>query len=81
MRRANKLKRRLGAEPGLDSYYWRPKHMRQRTFARIDARIQAAEAEVNDAHVRLLARLGGMSGRRAGRSARDGTRAAARAFW
>ena len=81
MRRANKLKRRLGAEPGLDSYYWRPKHMRQRTFARIDARIQAAEAEVNDAHVMLLARLRGTSGRPEGRSVRSGTRAAARAFW
>jgi hypothetical protein len=63
MRRANKLKRRLGADPGLDSYYCRPKHMRQRTFAKIDARIQAAESEVNDAHVRLLARLGRLSAR------------------
>lgn len=81
MRRANRLKRRLGAEPGLDSCYWRPKHMRQRTFDRIDAGIRAAEAEVNDAHLRLLGRLGRMSGQQAGRSARGGARSGARAFW
>lgn len=81
MRRANKLKRRLGADPGLDSFYCRPKHMRQRTFARLDARIQAAEAEVNDAHLRLLARIGSINGRRPRRSACAGMRAASRAFW
>jgi hypothetical protein len=81
MRRANKLKQRLGAEPGLDSCYWRPKHMRQRTFARIDAQIQAAEAEVNDAHLRLLARLGRMSGRRSEPNGCAGTRSGARTFW
>lgn len=81
MRRASKLKRRLGAEPGLESFYRRPKHMRRATFEVIDARIQAAEAEVNDAHVRLLARLG-RPGR--GQSRRQsGTRSAgsARSFW
>lgn len=80
MRRANKLKRRLCAEPGLDSFYWRPKHMRQRTFDAIDARIQAAEAEVNDAHIRLLGRLSGMGRRQSGQR-RVGKRSAARAFW
>ena len=80
MRRANTLKRRLGAEPGLDSFYWRPKHMRQRTFDAIDARIQAAEAEVNDAHIRLLGRLSGMGRRQSGQR-RVGKRSAARAFW
>lgn len=77
MRRANKLKRRLGAEPGLDSWYMRPKHMRRRTFARIDARIQAAEAEVNDVHLRLLARLGRISGHGTRTRRRSGTRS----FW
>jgi hypothetical protein len=81
MRRANKLKRRLGAEPGLDSWYTRPKHMRRRAFEAIDARIQAAEAEVNDAHLRLLARLGRVGERREGRSARGRTPSGARAFW
>jgi hypothetical protein len=81
MRRANKLKRRLGAEPGLDSYYWRPKHMRHRTFERLDARIQAAEAEVNDAHIRLLGRLGRLDRRMSGRHASRGLRGRTRAFW
>lgn len=80
MRKANKLKRRLGADPGLDSFYWRPKHMRQRTFDAIDARIQAAEAEVNDAHIRLLGRLSGMAGRRS--RSRIGRRPSiGKAFW
>jgi hypothetical protein len=82
MRKANKLKRRLGAEPGLESWYQRPKHMRRKAFERIDARIQAAESEVNDAHIRLLARLGRLDarfkGRRAGGSVR---RTAGKAFW
>lgn len=64
MRRANKLRRRLGCEPGLEAAYWRPKHMRWRTFERIDQQIQAAESEVNDAHIRLLQRLGRISSSR-----------------
>lgn len=80
MRKANKLKRRLGADPGLDSFYRRPKHMRQRTFEAIDARIQAAEAEVNDAHIRLLGRLSGMDRRRS-RSRNGRRQSAGRAFW
>jgi hypothetical protein len=81
MRRANKLKRRLGAEPGLESWYTRPKHMRHRTFARIDARIQAAEAEVNDAHLRLLARLGRMTGNKPARRANLARHASGKGFW
>lgn len=82
MRQANKLKRRLGVEPGLDSWYQRPKHMRRKTFEKIDARIQAAESEVNDAHIRLLARLGRLDARTKGKCA-GGTarRTAGRAFW
>lgn len=80
MRRANKLKRRLGANPGLDSPYWRPRHMRQRTFDAIHARIQAAEAEVNDAHIRLLGRLSGMCGHRA-KQIRSARGSAGRPFW
>jgi hypothetical protein len=81
MRRANKLKRRLGAEPGLDSWYTRPKHMRRKTFDKIEARIRAAEAEVNDAHIRLLGRLSRFDQRRSGRRP-VGRRAAARGvFW
>jgi len=80
MRRANKLKRRLGAEPGLDSFYWRPKHMRRRTFDAIDARIQAAEAEVNDAHIRLLGRLSGLGRGQSGPRG-SGKGSARRAFW
>jgi hypothetical protein len=80
MRRANKLKRRLGAEPGLDSWYSRPRHMRWRTFEAIDARIHAAEAEVNDAHIRLLGRLSGLDSRRS--RPRIGRRqSSGKAFW
>lgn len=81
MRRASRLKRRLGAEPGLDSFYRRPKHMRQATFEAIDARIQEAEAEVNDAHVYLLARLGSTSRRRSGRHAGVSPPMSGRGFW
>lgn len=81
MRRANKLKLRLGAEPGLDSFYGRPKHMRLRTFERIDARIRSAEAEVNDAHILLLGRLGRLDRRMSGRHASRGGFGRARAFW
>jgi len=81
MRRANKLKRRLGAEPGLDSFYQRPKHMRRCTFERIDARIRFAEAEVNDAHIRLLGRLGRLDRRMSSRHASRGLRGRTRAFW
>jgi hypothetical protein len=80
MRRANKLKRRLGAEPGLDSWYVRPRHMRRRTFDAIEARIQAAEAEVNDAHIRLLGRLSSMRGNRSRSHART-RRSPGGAFW
>jgi hypothetical protein len=82
MRKADKLKKLLGAEPGLDSFYFRPKFMRQKTFERIDARIQAAEAEVNDAHIRLLGRLTRLDRRIAGRNAtcRGGATRAGR-FW
>jgi hypothetical protein len=79
MRKANKLRKRLGAEPGLDSWYRRPRHMRQTTFEKIDARIQAAEAEVNDAHIRLLGRLGRLEKRHLGRP--GGRHTARRAFW
>lgn len=82
MRRASKLKQKLGAEPGIDSLYRRPRHMRRATFEKIDARIQAAEAEVNDAHVRLLARLGRLDlGRSKQRMHGQGRRAAGRSFW
>ncbi len=81
MRKANKLKRRLGAEAGLDSFYWRPKHMRQRTFDRIDTRIRHAEAEVNDAHILLLARLGSTSRRRSCRRAGVRSPASVGRFW
>jgi hypothetical protein len=81
MRKANKLKRRLGAEPGLDSWYQRPRHMRHTTFERIDARIQAAEADVNDAHIRLLARLGRMDSKVRARRGRRQARAASGRFW
>lgn len=81
MRRASKLKRRLGAEPGLDSFYRRPKHMRRTTFEAIDARIQAAEAEVNDAHIRLLARLGRPGRRRSGRTTGARPSPSGRSFW
>lgn len=80
MRRASKLKRRLGAEPGLDSFCRRPKHMRRATFAAIDARIQQAEAEVNDAHFRLLTRLNGLNAHRS-RPRTGVSRMAGRAFW
>lgn len=79
MRRANKLRKRVGAEPGLGNWYTRPKHMRRRTFERIDARIQTAEAEVNDAHLRLLSRLGRMGGRSSGR--RGAGRSPTGRFW
>jgi hypothetical protein len=78
MRKANKLKKRLGAAPGLDSYYQRPKNMRKTTFERIDARIRAAEAEVNDAHIRILARLQRIGTRVRARNRRT---LAARRFW
>jgi hypothetical protein len=81
MRKANKLKRRLGAEAGLDSFYWRPKHMRQKTFDTIDQRIRNAEAEVNDAHILLLARLGNTRRRRSGRRAGAMTPASRGGFW
>ncbi len=73
MRRANKLRRRLGCEPGWEAPYWKPKHMRQRTFNWIEEQIEAAEAEVTDAHIRLLNRLGRVSRPRA--------RSAGRSFW
>jgi hypothetical protein len=79
MRKANKLKNKLGAEPGLDSFYRRPRHMRRLSFARISARIQAAEAEVNDAHIRLLTRLGRLDARHRASAGRG--RTAKRAFW
>jgi hypothetical protein len=82
MRKANKLKKRLGAEPGLDSFYFRPKFMRQKTFEQIDARIQAAEAEVNDTHIRLLAPLTRLDRRTpARRGSRSGRATRARRFW
>lgn len=81
MRQANKLKKKLGAELGLDSWYVRPRHMRRSTFERIDARIRAAEALVNDEHIRILGRLTRLSGRIRGARGADGCGSARKAFW
>jgi hypothetical protein len=82
MSRASKLKKRLGAEPGLDSFYVRPKHMRQKTFERIDAQIRAAEAEVLDEQIRMLGRITQRSQRsRHHQTARHAHAKSGRAFW
>jgi hypothetical protein len=80
--RASKLRIRLGAEPGFENAYGRPKHMRHATFERLDAQIQAADAEVHDQHLRLLARLSRLDARtRATRTARTARAVAKGSFW
>jgi hypothetical protein len=53
LRRAFKLRGKLGAEGGIGDYVIKPKWMRWRTFERMMARIDKAE-EVVDAHTLLL---------------------------
>jgi hypothetical protein len=80
--RASRLRMRLGAEPGFQNAYGRPKHMRQTTFERIDAQIQAAEAEVLDGHIRMLGRITQRTQRsRHHPSARHAHAMSRRAFW
>jgi hypothetical protein len=82
MSRADKLRQRLGGEPGLESCYARPKHMRRKTFERIDAQIQAAETEVLDEHIRVLGRITQRSQRsRHHRAGRHADAKSGRAFW
>lgn len=74
-RRMRKLRRRVGANTGLDDPIGpKPKAMHQRTFDRLFNQILDAEAEVNDSFIPVLARLqrfegGGRGG--AGRQSQD----------
>jgi hypothetical protein len=77
LRRMRKLRRRIGANTGLEEPIGpKPKGMHQRTYDRLFNQILDAEAEVNDGFIRMLARL-----QRFESTGRDGTRNATNSFW
>jgi hypothetical protein len=76
-RRMRKLRRRVGANTGLeDPIGPKPKGMHQRTFDRLFNQILDAEAEVNDSFIPVLARL-----RRFESAGRRGAGCQSQAFW
>lgn len=56
-RQAHKIRRRLGAELGMDDPAFRPKHMRQTTYEKLHTRLEQKEAESWDDMLLLLKRL------------------------
>ena len=78
-RKNQKLRRSIGVEIGLGDWIGpKPKGMHQRTFERISAQIHAAEEEVNDEFIRIMARWQRYDSRPSGRGARGRTR---QRFW
>lgn len=76
-RRMRKLRRRIGANTGLeDPIGPKPKGMHQRTYDNLFNQILDAEAEVNDGFIRVLARL-----QRFESAARAGAGNQANSFW
>jgi hypothetical protein len=85
-RKADKLRRRLGGEPGSGQLIRRPKHMRRTTFARLHAAIEDAEARSWDDAINIISRLQRMDDRLGQRRRTappfpSNTRRPAAAFW
>lgn len=69
LRRANRLRARLGGEPGLGAVLpRRPKHMHERTYKRMIDEIWDREIAVEDYAAQMLMRLSGRLERKPGRS-------------
>jgi hypothetical protein len=81
-RQARKIRRRLGAELGIDDPAFRPKHMRLKTYERLHTRLEQKEAESWDDMLLLLQRLQTSTGRTSSRSSRTPSLGSRRsAFW
>ena len=81
-RQARKIRRRLGAELGMDDPAFRPKHMRQPTYEQLHARLEQKEAEPWDDTLLLLQRLQKSTGRKSTRRNRTPSHGSRRsAFW
>ena len=81
-RQAHKIRRRLGAELGMDEPAFRPKHMRQATYEKLHTQLEQKEAESWDDTLLLLQRLQKSTGRPSTRRSRTPSRGGRRsAFW
>ena len=81
-RQAHKIRRRLGAELGMDDPAFRPKHMRQTTYEKLHTRLEQKEAESWDDMLLLLQRLQKSTGRTSARRSRTPSHGRRRsAFW
>lgn len=81
-RQAHKIRRRLGAELGIDDPAPRPKHMRITTYERLHTRLEQKEAESWDDMLLLLQRLQTSAGRTSSRRRRTASPGSRRsAFW
>lgn len=82
LRQARKIRHRLGAEPGFDYPAFRPKHMRQTTYALLHSKLETKEAESWDDALLLLQRLQTSAGRTSSRRNRTPSSGSRRsAFW
>lgn len=81
-RQAHKIKRRLGAELGMDDPAFRPRHMRHTTYEKLHTRLEQKEAESWDDMLLLLQRLQKSTGRTSSRRSRTPSHGRRRsAFW
>lgn len=69
-RHANRIRERLGCEPGWGNLPCRPKGMHRKTYERLVAQIEEADAVTDDQAVALLARLDRMERRQEARHGR-----------
>ena len=81
-RQAHKIRRRLGAELGMDDPAPRPKHMRVTTYQRLHTRLEQKETESWDDMLLLLQRLQTSAERTSSRRSRTlSSRNRRSAFW